>query len=333
MPEVTIGDIFNIGNLPDRTLDLDVAYKFSTNDTYDEAQNNEFAKWHADFVVSFDKDVVSGTVALGGQYDTFSKDWLSFYLPEVKANTPTRLLGTAGISMGYGDLCRLVEEFCCGAVDLTGANRGTTMSVKLCLFEVEQPSPENNNSWNVETGKFVTVGEYGFTFGSPVPSDLPVAVITDRDELENNTIAWDTRWIYPNNLDQTLETVYTFTPQDDVVAAKASPYADWIADYYVTVNKNLPTGKLVLGGNYGSFGWIGFENPMDVNANEAIPLLGTAGLEFTYEGIVEFVKEFTCGLGRVDDSISGTTVTVELRLTNPDNDKEFYPINVTSYAF
>jgi len=166
------------------------------------------------------------------------------------------------------------------------------------------------------------------------PEDLPVAIVSDMDEYENVEIPWNTQFgIAPTRLTQQLESVYKFAAQDDYTAAQQSNYAGWTTDYYVTLDRDIEVGQLVLGGNYGSFGWIGFENPMAVAANTPTPLLGTAGMEFTYTDIVQLVQEFICGVADVDNALSGATITVELRVTNPSDTTEYYVINNTQYTF
>jgi hypothetical protein len=54
---------------------------------------------------------------------------------------------------------------------------------------------------------------------------------------------------------------------------------------------------------------------------------------WTYEDIVKYVGEFTCGVGNVGDSLKGATITVSLRLTNPDNLSEHYDVNTVTYTF
>lgn len=144
------------------TRDLDVVYMFSTTQTPEEAAQNKYAKWHADFVVTFDKDLAKDSAGLGGIYGGWN---VGFNAPiDIKAGEPLRLLGAVDINMNYEELCRDVVNFTCGAFNLDDANDGTTMTVELRLYEVEEPSAENGNSWNVETGKYITVGQYEYTF-------------------------------------------------------------------------------------------------------------------------------------------------------------------------
>ena len=156
--------------------DLEVAYSFRTTDVPDvknhpELLDNPYINWHADFVVSFDKPVAAGDVTLAGQYDYWNENWLSFpTYKDLAAGEKLRLLGEAAPEMGlptiyinYGELCALVQEFCCGAYGNENVT-GTTMTVELRIYETEEPSPENGNSVNKETTRNVKLGTFTYTF-------------------------------------------------------------------------------------------------------------------------------------------------------------------------
>ena len=169
--------------------------------------------------------------------------------------------------------------------------------------------------------------------------NLPVAIVTQVTLSED--IVWGD--MCPSSTTQQLEAVYSFkTPHtsDNIVDCE---YKTWICDYYVKFvpaagsdMTTLPEGTIVLGGNYGNFGWLGFDNP-EVNANEYIPLLGSVTkIGWTYEGIVNWVDTFMCGVAKADNStldIEGARFIVELRLTNPQNADEYYAVNTVTYTF
>ena len=61
-----------------------------------------------------------------------------------------------------------------------------------------------------------------------------------------------------------------------------------------------------------------------------------------YEAVVSFVEEFKCGVGltiREDgtivagDALDGAKFIVKLRLTNPEDEAEFYDVNTIEYIF
>lgn len=102
----------------------------------------------------------------------------------------------------------------------------------------------------------------------------------------------------------------------------------------------LPEGSITLGGNYGGYGWVGFDNP-EVDVNTFIPLLGSVlGSEtdsgWTYEAVVDLVQKFWCGVGVANGNtaeLNGAKFVVELRLTNPENENDCIPVNTVTYTF
>lgn len=171
----------------------------------------------------------------------------------------------------------------------------------------------------------------------------PVAKITNADEHENKILHWGSYgpWSpsYPDY--QMLESAYVFVAPHDANTIADCEYKDWYCDYVVSLDRDLEmtngVGDLFLGGNYGSFGWIGFENPEAIPANTEIPLLGSVTTNpWTYEAIATSVGTFTCGVARTYGSdmtkLNGATFTVRLRLTNPETG-EFKDVSTVQYTF
>lgn len=161
-------------------LPLDVAYQFEPTMSYDEAQESEYADWHADFVVSANKDIPAYGIGLAGYYDAWCSinddKWVLMASDAViPANTPIRLveaLGNGGITVSYEELCNYGNDgigFLCGAVALDGhtyngttydakLEAGTTLNVELRLYEA------TGGSASTETGNYITTGTYTYTF-------------------------------------------------------------------------------------------------------------------------------------------------------------------------
>ena len=74
-----------------------------------------------------------------------------------------------------------------------------------------------------------------------------------------------------------------------------------------------------------------------VEANTEIPLLGTflgGGISnWTYKMIAEQVGEFHCGAANTNPNNKGTTMTVELRLTNPADPSDYKIVAVCTHTF
>ena len=142
------------------SAELEAYYSFKTVDTAEQGAASPYAEWHADFVVSFDKDVEKGAGGLAGQYTEWSDDWLVFENTNdvISANTPIRLLELYGLTINYEELCSIVKEFKCGAYDINNALAGTTLTVELRLYEA------SSGTLSGETGEYISIGKYSHTF-------------------------------------------------------------------------------------------------------------------------------------------------------------------------
>lgn len=133
-----------------------------------------------------------------------------------------------------------------------------------------------------------------------------------------------------------LECAYEFTAQgvDDT-----DPYAEWVCDYFISFDRPVSAGTMGLAGQYASFSsdWIYFDAPIDIPANLEIPLLDTVtngGMSnWTYKQICEGVQKFACGAYNNEIYNVGTTMTVELRLTNPQDANDYKVIGTYSHTF
>jgi len=148
-------------NVDAQTFSFDKAYSFKATQTADEIVGLPYENWNADFVISCDKNVPANSVVLGGYYASWcdlinNGNWLGFTADmEVEAGQAIRLLSSYGIGIKYSELCSLVEEFKCGAADVDGQNKGTTITVELRLYERVN---------GVETGNSYLIGSFNYTF-------------------------------------------------------------------------------------------------------------------------------------------------------------------------
>ncbi len=169
--------------------------------------------------------------------------------------------------------------------------------------------------------------------GEGLPQNCPVPDVVESSEYENVDLKWGSygQWSPTEGLDSQLEAAFTFScPETD-----SGEFDYWNCDFYVMLDRDLGENQIFLGGNYGSFGWVGFHNrDVTLNANTALPLLGsvTTGA-WTYAEVKSFVGTFLCGVGDVDDALSGATFTVMLRLTNPEDEAEFFNVSTVKYTF
>lgn len=169
-------------------------------------------------------------------------------------------------------------------------------------------------------------------------SKLPKASVTQNPELQNVSLEWRKfQGLYPDltvDPNPMLEAVYTFECTETEEQVAENPFKDWYCDFYVKLDRNLGANQILLGGNYGNYGWVGFHNgDITLDANTEIGLLSAFGGNLTYEGVYNFVKVFKCGVGDVNNQLAGATFTVTLRITNPKNEDQSFDIETVTYKF
>ena len=326
---------------------LDCAYQFLPTIDSDDVHTSQYRYWHADYVVYMDGVAKANSIALIGYYDAWcslvDNNWVGLVSDEDITATkedPIRLVSGLGSTVNYEEICDLGNDgigFLCGAVDLDGSNIGKTLTVELRIYEVEKAPDGSGPSSNIEdeTGRYITIGKFEHKFTSP----LPVAEVERADQYVSGSesdIQWGNygQWSPTEGKEAKLDAAFTFTAPETAEEVANSPYKNWECDYVVSLNCPLGENEIFLGGNYGSFGWIGFHNKeLTLAANEEVYLLGSVTTNpWTYEDVVTNVGEFICGVGNVGNSLEGATFTVHLRLTNPET-REHYDVNTVTYNF
>ncbi|MBP3605862.1 MAG: hypothetical protein J6J66_04615 [Clostridia bacterium] len=201
--------------------------------------------------------------------------------------------------------------------------------------------------------KFKTKSFSPFTVAYKIPtttqdgtidlSDLPVASLATAPQFvkggsEADTIEWGKygQWSPTAGLDAELEACYIFSTTETPAEVAENPFKNWKCDFVLSLDKDLGANEIFLGGNYGSFGWVGFHNgDLTLAANEEVYLLDSVADAWTYDEVADFVGTFICGAGDVDGKLAakGATLTVTLRLWNPEKAEEKYDIAVVKHTF
>ena len=168
--------------------------------------------------------------------------------------------------------------------------------------------------------------------------ERPTATVTYESQYVGaGKITWGSygQWSPTAGLEANLETAFTFACPENLDPEVEAAFENWYCDFYVSLDRALGVNQLFLGGNYGSFGWVGFHNgELTLDANTEIALLGSVTSNpWTYADVRDNVGTFICGVGDVNDALDGATFTVKLRLTNPQNEAEYYDVNVVAYTF
>ncbi len=327
LPTATVTEL-DVSTLP---VELDFALNFKADDITD-AQAAVYANWYADYVLTVNKEVTfnaNGTADgyLSGQYDAWSSSWVSvpFEDATLEANTPIRVMETAAALMGQSglkltcyDIFTEVKDFDCGIFftdEFKAANPDLEVTLELKIY-----NPENEE-------ESYTIGRT-YTYK---PSDLPTATVT---ELDVTTL--------PVELDFALN-----FKVDEITEAQAAKYANWYADYVLTVNKEVTfnangTADGYLSGQYDAWSssWVSvpFEDatleadtPIRV-METAAALMGQSGLKLTCYDIFTEVKDFDCGIFFTEafkQENPDLEVTLELRIYNPEDESESYVIGRT----
>ncbi len=308
----SLTDDFGVGALTGELL-MDAGYIFTATESAEEAAASPFAQWHADFVVTIDKEIEAGALALAGYYENFGS-WMAF--ANADAMTPAseiRLLkDVAALAVPYQDLPEMIGEFQCGVAALYDSAIGTTVTVELRLYEADGNQLDNEN------GEYIVIGEYSHKIGSANTADKPEASVTSMPAEDLAIANFDANSPIQEAL--TLDAGFLFAATETAEEAAASPYAKWHADFVVTTDKDVAAGAIALAGQYDFFseGWVAFTSEEEIAAGTEIRLLEGYGLAVNYEELCELVKEFYCGVAALDPSAAGTTVTVELRLYEAD---------------
>lgn len=144
----TVKSIAGLNGNTSKVINLDVAYQFLATETAAQGAASPYANWHADFVVSVDRDIPDGHAGLAGYYsawcDTLAGgNWVALE-SGINANTEVRLVrGMAGeaIWVDYKSICEYsfadgntYDGFLCGAYGDETLD-GVTLTVELRLYE------------------------------------------------------------------------------------------------------------------------------------------------------------------------------------------------------
>jgi len=266
---------------------LDVAYKYVANDD----GSAKYDSYLADFVISFDKDIESGDVKLGGAYDAYENgEWQIFDCPALAAGQEYKLLAEGvsallgrDVSMTYEEIRTIVQEFRCGVAGVDAA--GATMTVKLNLYD-----PATGEATEIVSG----TKEY--TFEDDTLPTINVEQIAPPEDLD---------------------LAFEYTVDED-----GSPkYDDYLADFVISFDQDIAEGQVQLGGAYDAYddgNWQIFDCPALAAGQEyrllkdGVSALLGRDVSMTYAEIRDYVQSFRCGIAGLEES--GVTVTVKLNL-------------------
>ena len=132
---------------------------------------------------------------------------------------------------------------------------------------------------------------------------------------------------YPPSEDEELANLRAYLTQAGDIARLE--YFDWIVDYVISFDREVPRGGVKLYGQTAAFGekWYAMDLPT-IAANTPYRLLNMDII--TYGMALEMVDRFQCG---ARSRQFGTTITVELRLFNPQDSADSVVLARCSHTF
>jgi|GEM_PF-1275113 len=300
-------------------ITLQVAMQFVANDDSAEAAANAYADYITDFYISLDGMAQESFVAdgcyLAGEYGDFG--WILIPLDGMTIeNGEVYPIVSNMFALTYEGICSSVGTFNCGiyfAEEILAANPDMTVTLELGLSETVD---------DAKAAEFIPVGEtHTFETKNFV---LPSATVNSLGATTIDTYrVYEGKWPPVDGTEpMTLQIAMQFIAKDSPEQAAASVYADYITDFYITID-GVENGSFVadgcyLAGEYGDYGWIMIPlDGMTIENGKAYPVISNM-FEFDYEAICTSVVEFNCGIYFTDAVLEANpdmTVTLELGLS------------------
>lgn len=217
------------------------------------------------------------------------------------------------------------------------ANKEEVYGIAICW----QPTA-NDNNWNVQESETSDKKALHIDLGIKV---FATQLASESDSFDNQydalapyPVAKVNPW--PTTVDAivglngntskviNLDVAYQFLATETAAQGAASPYANWHADFVVSVDHDIPDGHAGLAGYYSAWcdalaggKWVALES--GINANTEVRLVRGMGQDqiwVDYKSICEYsfadgntYDGFLCG-AYGDEYLDGVTLTVELRL-------------------
>ena len=148
-------------------------YKAGDENAYSKLEDGKYANWHGDFVMKFNKPInafdgenFDNTIILVGEYGDWG--WLKIPCPvSLEANQEYRMINDfmgGAITINFEELCTTVKEFNCGAI-YCNSNYATSNPLTMTIeFRMYETNPDNPNTTNEETGEYIVVDSFTYTF-------------------------------------------------------------------------------------------------------------------------------------------------------------------------
>lgn len=208
LPECVVANLEELDNIPavnlsgeEELLNLDFGRVFSATEAFDPSSDSEIYDYLADFVITFSHDV---TAKLAGWYELAGENWVALCSEEpfeieggtvnkygytFKANTPVRIMKTAGIDarFTYRDVLNFVKEFKCGVELAPDTLDGVIIDLALCLYKTDVDLDDEGHKQFEELVEYKISSER-FIYDNPlidVPQDAePEEIVNGVNNVE-----------------------------------------------------------------------------------------------------------------------------------------------------
>ena len=288
-PTATITDITETA---DNAMGLNKAYKYEANN-----DGHYYDNYRADFVVTFDEDVVAGDFELWGKFG--SHDWTKMEDFTATAGQKYYLLRDVyEWNLTYADVLSEIGTFYCGFKG--DAEVETKMNVALVIYDAADPE---NTAYTVNDTEY-TIPE--------VDKSYPTATITDITETADNAMGLNKAYKYEANND-------------------GHYYDNYRADFVVTFDEDVVAGDFELWGKFGSHDWTKMDDFTATAGQKYYLLRDVYEWNLTYADVLSEIGTFYCGVK--GDAYTETKMNVALVIYDAaDPENTAYTVNDTEYT-
>ena len=222
-----------------------------------------------------------------------------------------------GDPINYQEFVNDIDTFTCGAFNLAEENCGTTMTVRLVIWNPSAETPEYIDLCEAKTYDFSDLTEV-----KPVAPEYPQAVVTPLTPAPTEVPVFVDGAPNGDKID-IVENAVIFTVDENITEEQIAYYGNWLCDFRVTFADDIDANSFGLYGAYGEYNRaILFADAIEAGDSYLLlrDFLGEG--DYTFNDILTLVQEFRCGAFNLDPANKDKTMTVELILWPADGSPE-----------
>ena len=242
------------------------------------------------------------------------------------------ITGATNITAPEGAVAFDVYDYTAGGYTVPTVNVDTTGTITGAIEVSETATLEiSSGTYTVELDEAWCADTYAGLAdmnGNYVVGVAPTATVNNLGALTVPAGEYTNFGGGANNVDMPLSFVMQFVADQSAAEGSASPYADWYADFVISVtgleNGTFDASGCYLAGHYGSFGW--WKIPLDgLTVEDAVRypvMLSVANAAQQYEYICSGVADFKCAMYLTPEVIAANpNLQVNLELCVIDSSK------------